>query len=468
MRPIPFFILLLSFAAAITPGTARAQAQSADPDLQALREQVRQLDQQLRILARQLELKEEAATTAAKAAPKVTANDKGFSLASADGANSIKLRALVQGDSRWFVGDHVANNDAFIIRRARLIFEGTFNKNIDFQLVPEFGGTSGNGSLTLLDANIGLTFTSAFQVKVGRFREPVGLEQLQSDAVAFFAERSLVSQFVPNRDVGVQVGGELAKGTVSYAIGLFNGVADGTSNSTNSDSNDEKDVAARVFFTPFKNDPDSALAGLGFGLGGSYGRQNGAAGGLTGGYRTDGQQTWFSYRGTTVADGDVWRISPQAYYYNGPLGLLAEYVVTSAEAVNGANRTTVKNNAWQLSSGYVLTGEDAGYRGVTPRESFNWDNGTWGAFEVVGRVAQANIDDAVFTAGALSLANPANSAESLTTYGLGLNWYLNKVVRASFDYFHGEYKLLPGVVPATTAVVHDDENAFVTRLQLSF
>lgn len=450
-------------------GASALEADTRDDEVRLLREQIQQLDQKLRVLERKQELKEEEATSAAKKTAKVTINDKGVSIASGDAQNVLRLRGLVQGDSRWFFNDNVSNNDAFVLRRARLIFEGTFSKIFEYQLVPEFGGTSGNGSLTLLDANINVAAAPGYQLRVGRFREPVGLEQLQSDAHAFFAERSLVSQFVPNRDVGVQLAGDILDGRLSYAVGAFNGVADGSSNSNNSETNDDKDVAVRLFAQPFKGG-DSALAGLGFGVGASVGHQNaqnGATSTLTGGYRTAGQQTWFSYR-NAVAQGDTSRISPQAYYYRGPLGLMAEYVVSKVEAANGLNRQSVRNKAWQLSGGYVLTGENAGFKGVVPRQDFSPDNGTWGAFEVVARVEGADIDDAVFAGGASSLANPNSAASAARGYALGLNWYLSKTVRASFDGFHTDFKYAPNAAPASNSVISRDENAFVTRLQLIF
>jgi len=464
-------------AAALFASVTALRADSRDDDIQALREQIRQLDQKLRVLERKQEVKDEDAAAAAKTAAKLTVNDKGITLASGDGANSLRLRGLVQADSRWFFDSEINNNDAFLIRRARLIFEGVFSKIFQYQLVPEFGGTSGNGTLTLLDANITVALKPEFQIKAGRFREPVGLEQLQSDSVAFFAERSVVSQFVPNRDIGLQLGGDLFAGTLSYAVGVFNGVPDGTNNSNNTEINNKKDFAARLFAQPFKNDKDSALAGLGFGIAGSIGRQNGAAGSVTSGYKTDGQQTFFKYRTAvatdpttfdTVAKGDVKRLSPQAYYYVGPFGLQTEYVVSSVDVINGTVRKSLDHKAWQVSGGYVLTGEDTSYAGVVPKTTFNLDAGTLGAFEVVARVSGVNIDDDAFTGGSNSPASKNNSATGLKTYSAGLNWYLSKTVRASFDYFHTEFDLAPGATPAKTAVIANDENAVVTRLQLVF
>src|SRR6185437_4582141 len=129
-----------------------------DADLQALKAQVQALEQQLKVLARQIEIREEAAAAAAPTTPKITVNDKGFTLASPDSANSIRFRGLAQLDSRLFFNDGggVVNN-AFVLRRARIITEGTFAKLYSFQFVTEFGGSS----VSIVDANLGVTLNKA-------------------------------------------------------------------------------------------------------------------------------------------------------------------------------------------------------------------------------------------------------------------------------------------------------------------
>jgi phosphate-selective porin OprO and OprP len=462
----------LAASAFITAATA-LQAQAGTDEVQQLREQIRALDQKLRVLESKTEIKDEETATAAKAAAKLTATDKGFTIASGDGANTLRLRALIQADARAFFNDDPAltNNNTFLLRRARLIFEGTFNKNVSFLLVPEFAG----GSPSIVDAYVNYALKPSLQFRIGRFREPVGLEQLQSDAVAFFTERSIVSQLLPNRDLGVQVGGDLRNGTLSYAVGIFNGVPDGSNNgavsgtTVNADSDNAKDVAGRVFAQPFKNNADSALKGLGFGVGASYGREKPASGLAS--YRTDAQQTAFAYRTTTIIDGKTTRISPQANFYSGPLGLQAEYALSTINARPGANLPKVEatNKAWQFSAGYVLTGEDSGYTGVVPKTNFDLAAGTWGAFEVVGRYDQLSLDDAVFApnpTAALSLADPAANPSDIKTFGLGLNWYLTKTLRATFNYFHTEFS--NNVETPTRPVLRKDENALITRVQVSF
>ncbi len=433
-------------------------------ELAELREQLRLLEQKILILERKQELKDEAATAAAKSAAKVTAGDGRIEIASGDGATSLRLRGLVQGDYRWY---DAANdpNDTFILRRARLIFEGKFNNVFSYVVQPELAGT-----IQILDANVNVAFSPAFNVRVGKFKTPVGLEQLQSDPVAFFNERSVATNLTPNRDVGVQFHGDVLDKTLNYTVALLNGVPDAGNNTTGSaDFDSDKTVAVRLFATPFANDKESALNGLGVGLAGSVG-DYATASGRTSGYRTDGQQTFFAYDSSVVANGQGFTWSPQAYYYGGPLGILAEYVGSTIEVQRGALPVReVKNHGYNLSFGYVLTGEDSTYRGVTPKTAFNPTAGTWGAFEIVARVAGVDIDDTVFAGTAAErLANPNTAATQLTTYGLGLNWHLSRSVRTNFDLFRNEFDLAPGAAAAANALIADAETTFITRVQVSF
>ena len=460
MRKIfrPAAALLAAFS--LAPHPVRA-AGTDSAELQALKSQVAALEQQLKVLARQIELKEEADKAAAPTAAKLTVNDRGVTLASADAAHSLRLRGLVQLDARQFFAGGGLVNNAFVLRRARLIAEGQFAKSYAFQLTTEFGGSS----VSILDANFTVALTPALQLKLGKFKFPVGLELLQSDSWTFFNERSIVTNLVPNRDLGVQAQGELLGGRLAYQAGIFNGVADGGS-STNTDLDEEKDFAGRVFAAPFRHEAGSAVQGLSFGLAGSVGREKTAAG-RSAGYRTDGQQTFFTYNAAVIADGRNWRVSPQLDYRLGSLGVVGEYVVSTVNlrpSATGA-KTELQNRAWQLAAGYVLTGEDSSYNGVVPRTNFDLAAGTWGAFEVVGRYARLKVDDDAFP----TFASAAASASEATAFGLGLNWYLSKTALIKLDYYQTDFGLhaLAPAVP-TSALLRQDEKALITRFQLAF
>ncbi len=473
------YISLFATAAAFTAGVSHAEPADR-AELDALRAEVRQLEAQLNRIKAQLEAKEAAVATTpapvsasagsvaapataaapAAAAAKISVTDKGVTLASADGANLIKLRGLVQLDSRLFFNDGGITNNTFALRRARLITEGLFARDYAYQLVTEFGG----GSVSILDANFTVGLTPAAQLKFGKFKEPIGLERLQSDSWTFFNERSIATNLTPDRDLGIQLSGDIADGRISYAAGVFGGEPDGAS-TTNSDFDNEKDVAARVMTTPFKAS-NSPVKGLSFGVGGSIGRHKTASGRTTG-YKTDGQQTFFTYNSAVVADGATWRIAPQADFRHGPFGLLGEYIVSTVNLrpAPGAPKSELRNTAWQIATGYVLTGEDSSYNGVVPKTTFDWAAGTWGAFEIVARYSTLKVDDAAFPL----FASPAASADEARAAGVGLNWYLSKVVRFSFDYYQTNFgrNALAPAVPAAP-VLRQDEQAFVSRFQLSF
>ncbi len=418
---------------------------------------VADLDQRLRILERRLELQEEAATAKAASTPVVAITpEKGLSIKSADGDNEIRFRGLVQADGRFFIGDDdQPQNDTFLLRRVRPTIEGTWDKWIGFRITPEFAGDSA----TLVDAYIDLKFDPRATVRAGKFTAPVGLERLQSSATTALIENGFPTELVPNRDIGVQLQGEFAKGAVSYAVGIFNGTVDGRDAITANPDN-ELETAARIFFEPWKNS-GNALSGLGFGISATSGDKRGTGNNFLPRYRTPGQATFFNYRSAVAADGDHTRWSPQAWYYRNSLGLLGEYVSSKQEVVLPANgtRTDLDNRAWQVVGSYVLTGEDASYRGVTrPNHPFTPGGAGWGAFEIAARYGRLTLDDDAFPL----FADPTVAAQEATSWGLGLNWYLTANLKLIANYTQTKFD------GGGANGDREDEKAFFTRAQVSF
>lgn len=418
------------------------------------------LDQRLRVLERRLELQQEEQVAKAKDAPVIAINDKGASFKSAGGDYEIRLRGLVQGDGRFFLDDHApAQNDTFLLRTARPTIEGSLGKLVGFRLTPEFAGDNAS----IVDAYVDLRFSPAYTLRVGKFTSPVGLERLQSSSALSAVERSLPSELAPNRDIGVQLQGEVADGRFSYALGVFNGTVDGRDAVTSNPDN-EFEYAGRVFFEPFRNDAN-ALSGLGFGLGASIGDKRGAGNNFLPRYRTPGQVQFFAYRSAVNADGEHFRLSPQAYYYRGRFGLLGEYIQSRQEVVvaSGANagrQDTLENTAWQATAQWVLTGEDAGYRGVVkPSRPFRPGEEGWGAFELIARYGALDIDDDAFPL----FADAAASARQARNWTLGLNWYLTSNLKLVFNYLDTTFK-----GGATNAADREDEKAIFSRLQVAF
>jgi phosphate-selective porin OprO/OprP len=459
------------------------QAQQPVAD-SADKQQIQDLDQKVRILSRERELDQDAAATAAKSAPKITLGATGLGFSSADSNFVATIHGLIQVDSRTFSQDnHVQGNDSFLLRRARPIITGTVFHDFDFNFTPEFGNatpgaTSAASTPSIYDAYINYRYSPWLQLEAGRFKPPVGLEYLQTDTATSFNERSLVSDLIPGRDLGFELHGDIAGGVVSYAAGIFNGVGDNQRNTTDIGFQNDREFDGRLFVQPFKATGIAALQNFGVGAGGSWGSSsitntlglpNTTGGGSTSyGFSTDGQQQFFAYSATTVAAHTHWRFSPQGYYYYGPFGLLGEYVISDQGVENSTTLKTanLRNTAWEISGGWVLTGEDAAYNGVTPRHNFDPRNGGWGAWQVVARYAELNVDSAAFP----TFASATTSASAAQAWSLGLNWYLNRNIRVNASYSHTTFTG-GGAASATTApasVSSHPESVFFTRVQLAF
>ncbi|HEU5282754.1 MAG TPA: porin [Burkholderiales bacterium] len=464
------------------PSASDAQpAQSAgepSPREQALQQRVEELDQQVKVLGRKQELQQEEQDAAKKSSPIVTAAESGLTVRSPDGLGSFRLRGLLQTDGRLFT-DSAGGTDTFLLRRVRPIFEGTLGGIYDFRFTPDFA----SGRAVIQDAYLHARFKPYAQLRVGKFKEPVGLERLQGGADIRFVERAYPTNVLPNRDIGLQLSGELLDSRIEYQVGYFNGVVDGRSSedfTNEQDNNADKDWATRVFAHPFR-DGVGPLQGLGIGVAATYVSAGGRSGTTVQetslpSYRSIAQQVFFSYRtgatNGTFADGERMRLSPQAYWYWRSLGVIAEYALVSQDvrrnpAPGTTLAATLDHAAWQVAATYVLTGEDNSFRGIKPREPFQLGKPGWGAFEVGARYTQLELDDDTFSGGASSFADPTASARSAKTWGAVLNWYLNANVRLVVDYENTAFEWGGGGTAAAPLDRPDEELVFV-RFQTAF
>lgn len=432
-------------------------------ELEELRALVQELDQKIRVLDRKGELAEAAAKKEKEKQPVIKANSGGFTIGSADGAHVFKLRGVLQADNRSYFGDSDPDlkNDN-VLRRVRPRFQGTLYNIFDFDINTDFAPNS----TTVQDAYINARFLPEFQVQVGKFKSPFSLERLQSGNWIRFAERSYVADSIsPNRDVGVQVHGDLFGKKLNYKLAVLNGTDDGRSGAQSGDTNTDKAFAARLFTEPFKGE-DSVLAGLGFGLAGTWADQKDDA--LTDRYRTPGLQTFFEYSADTRSNGNKIRWSPQAYYYYGPFGLIAEYARSSTDVKRGTNTATLDNDAWQIAGSWVLTGEDNNFAGIKPKSNFDLKKGGWGAWEIAARYHELEIDKDAFDGGFAGTANTTtnfgrNATEKARSWTLGVNWYLNKNVKIATTYDQTSFD-------SAFANIKDreDEKALFTRFQVAY
>lgn len=391
---------------------------------------------------------------AARKTPDTAGWKDGFYLQTADKATRLKIGGFTQFDGRFFVADskdpHV---DTFGFRSIRPDLQGTLFEHFDFRLLPDFAGAK----VVLQDVYADIHYGDAVKVRFGKFKVPFGLERLQGETNTLFVERGLPTQLAPNRDLGVQIFGELAGGVIAYQIGVFDGVADGQSG--DGDVSDSKEGAARVFITPVR--------GLGVGGAVTYGDKTGTlASPDVPTFKTQGQTTFFTYKtGTTlmdtvVADGRHWRATGQASYYAGPVGLLGEYIRSVQHVVLDGTHQRVVADSWQVAAQYVLTGDDATFKSVTPRHPLDPAKGHWGAFDLGARIGELRlVEDDVFDAG---YADPTKSARRAWSAGGGANWYPNRNFRFVLDFERTWYRL------GAKTGDRPDENSIIGRVQTVF
>jgi phosphate-selective porin OprO/OprP len=371
-----------------------------------------------------------------------------LSVSSEDGANQLELHGLIHADARFFLPR--TGIDSFVIRRARPSLDAKLFRYFEFKLQADFAGSR----IQLLDAYGNIRFFDAVQLRLGKGKSPVGFERLKSPADIMFAERGFPTLLVPNRDIGVQLHGQLVKGAIEYAGGIYNGVPDGQSG--DQDENRQKDYAGRVFLRPFLPLGDGALSGLGVGIAGTIGVQEGAL--AT--YRTSGQETFFTPADVAQADGDRWLVTPQAAYYFGPLAFLGEYARVKQRVSDGGDAyTQLDIQAWQVA-GSVTFGGSQSFQGVKVDQPLDPAKNQWGAVELSARYQAIYFDPRVFDSG---FADRSASARVARAYTLGATWHFARRLRLLVNY---ERTTFEGGAP--DGQDRDFEGLLVTRLQAAF
>jgi phosphate-selective porin OprO/OprP len=406
--------------------------------------------------------------TEAETKPAITTGwDDGFILRSADKRFSLRITGQIQGDFRAFLdANDRADIDSFFIRRARFGLEATLFEFYEFRLLPDFG----QGQTRLQDAYMNVHYWDAFQVQGGKFKQPFSYEQLIQDRFTPLMERSLIDQLVPARDEGLMLHGQKLFGDrFDYGVSVYNGVQNG-----DADTNDHKDIAARVVARPFATWEDSPLRYFQVGMAATTGVQNEFANPAV--LRTPLGVPFFQFRTGVYADGLRNRWSPEVVYFYKGFGFAAQYFGMTQEfrpAFLGRGSSQVIDvpfGGYYFQATYLLTGEErTTYSAVAPLRPFDPHCGCFGpgAWELVARVSHLKVGDDVFLPATARLANPAGNSNEATELTVGFNWYLNKWVRTQFNWEHAWFgqpvRLGPG--PKGLFLDHD---TVAGRLQVIF
>jgi phosphate-selective porin OprO/OprP len=195
-------LVLSQFATAAEPTNDSTQAQ-----IDALQKQIDELKQA-----------QQTSKLAAQEQPKTSVNHGRFTIASADGRNTLAFRALMQADAAYYDQDSAGllstdfrrgsvgttpnreNNGArdlssgIYFRRARFGFEGTFNRDFNYRLTVELGGAGTETQGRVNDAWISYTGLAPFTFQIGAFTPPTNLDDGTSADDTTFLERGSATE----------------------------------------------------------------------------------------------------------------------------------------------------------------------------------------------------------------------------------------------------------------------------------
>jgi phosphate-selective porin OprO/OprP len=369
----------------------------------------------------------------------------------------LKPGGYLQVDGRRFIDNNAGAHDA-TIRRLRFKLDGTASKLLAFRTLIDFAGSK----VVVDDAWTEIRFLPELQLRAGKDKSQFGLERLQSAANLVFVERAYPTQLSPNRDIGAWLRGDVAGGFVHYAAGVVGGVADNAV--LEAETDDVLEYNIHVLAKPFAHTPEYGELAIGGAT--TFGRNKGsmATTGLTN-VKTPGQLDFFKYTSgmniDSTAHNDGWRSrwTAHGYYYGGPVGVLAEYVRDREPVSYGGREQALTHQAWQLATSFAVTpGDQPSYKGLRPKQAFDIENGTWGAFELTARYAELRIDEDTF---GLGMASGATSAQRARSFTGGLNWYLSEIVKLQTNFEHTTFE--GGAVEGNRAT----EDVIVSRLQAS-
>jgi phosphate-selective porin OprO/OprP len=367
----------------------------------------------------------------------VTLND-GLHFTTPEGDTDIMVGGYLGLHYRVFAhrpADNVRTSpDTFFVRQARPEISGFVYRDFDFRFQMDFPtGTASAVTGTVQDAYVGWRYWPELSLRFGQFKEPFGQEQTTPDRFINMDERSDFDRLVPGRDLGAMVYGSLWSGLLSYEAGAFNGQGRAVVDAT-----DDKEVAGRLRSFPFAgSEPDFLLHRLRLGLAGTAGTVTKS--GINGlDFTSTGLNVLFLDATAGQLDGPRTRFAAELTWAYGPFELRAEEMRrTDSVDLGAARNRKIRSTGGKVSASWLVTGEEKPIETrVVPLHPFDPRTGSWGAIELAARAARLKIDDDVFD---LGVASSATNSNGLTTYALGVNWYLNRGIRISPNVFIERY-----------------------------
>jgi phosphate-selective porin OprO/OprP len=336
------------------------------------------------------------------------------------------------------------STNSFYIREAFISLDGTLYKDWGFKLNGDFSPTAG-----ALIEEAWVEYKPAKELKFyfGQFKGPISMETMDSPRFLETIQRSPMARFVPGLDLGMRVEGGFWDNLLYYQLALTNGRSHVVNAGRNQiDDNDGKEYMGRLQVAPFTADKDSILNGLKFGVYGSFSHIGEGAtinsAGWPGNLATN--ELAVTYLVFPAAPnfrfaGDRYRVGGEATYFTGPFMVRGEVMERTDEySVNATGaHDLLRTIGYYAVATVVLTGEKKlPNTRLAPLHPLNFNEGTWGAVELVARFANVSLSRSELTEMAVDFTQNSNRVSEIT---LGANWWPSANTRFSVDYISEDY-----------------------------
>jgi phosphate-selective porin OprO and OprP len=388
----------------------------------------------------------------------------GLSFTSEDKSFRLKITGRLQDD--WtFAGqsDELAASvqhleDGFRMRRARLGAQGEVYKHIEFKMEWDFA----QGDADFTDVYVGLVNLGDFLygVRVGQFKEPMGLDELTSDGFITFVEKAAILEaLTPSRNNGLMLHGNAFDNRMSWQAGFFRDTDNfgDSSSSTNTaapgSSNRQEDGkyagSMRVTGVPWYEDKGEYLLHLGA----SFRYANPGNDEFIVQSRPENRSMPVVISSGDFPVDDFIAFGIELAAVIGPLGFKAELIGADFSGENSGDAEPFFWG-WYAEVSYFLTGEHLPYKlrngvfdRVKPIDYFLNEEGGMGAWQLALRFDQADLNDDGIQGG------------ELDTLTFGVNWYLNPHTEIKFDFSWASLEDGPG---------GDDGDAYIFTIRFQF
>lgn len=488
--------------ALLCPGLAVAQ-ESTEARIKALEEQLELLQSQIADL--------KAQTTASVSAVRSDATSTTISLANgrptfatSDGQFTASIRGVFQLDAaqydqdapgplasdfrRGSFNDSAENdrardlNDGANFRRARLGIEGKAFGDFEYNFLYDFGG-SGNEEAGRISAAWVQYNGLPVKIRIGAFSPANGLEEAVSTNGSLFVERAAVSELVR----GIAGGDGRTAASLAASGDRWTALAAVTGNLVGAQTFDEQTAAlGRFTFVPLRR--DASLVHLG--VNSTFVINPAASGPDVAGaaatpirlrerpeIRVDG--TRLVDTGSIDAEGLVALGAEFGAQWKN-LYLQSEYFDIQLD--RKGSLSDPEFSGWYAQAGWTITGEPRRYQtsngtfdAPQPAKPFNLETGDWGAWELGLRYSYLDLNFLEGAPGAAATTAAIRGGEQ-EIFTLGLNWYLNRVLRFQAAWQNVRVdRLSPGgtafgvgSTPPAGAQVGQEFNIYSLRTQYAF